>query len=155
MKVLFVDVDGPLIPGTALLMDRGASCERKIPELQVRILNEICARTGAFVVMHTTHNRDFEGLPDICAAMVDVGFNVNFFHPRTKKTAYPTWNKRDDSVRQWLASHSYVEDYICIDDVVCAPSDHMMLVDPYIGLNLRQANLIISRWGGEQLFFMY
>lgn len=131
MKVLFVDVDGPLIPATSLLMDIGAS-----------------------VVMNTTHNRDFEGLPDICDAMVATGFNVNFFHPRAKKTAYPAWNKRNDAVRQWLASHSYIEDYLCIDDVVCASPDHMICVDPYIGLTLRHANEIIARWGGDELVFL-
>lgn len=153
MKVLFVDVDGPLIPATALLMDRGASFKRKIPELQVRILNEICARTGACVVMNTTHNRNFVGLPDICDAMAAYGFKYEFFH-NDCKTTYPVWNKRSDSVRQWLASNPGVDDYVCIDDVICAVDGHMILVDPYIGLTLRHANEIIARWGGDELIFM-
>ena len=148
MKILFVDVDGPLIPASQFLIDKFASIERRIPPLTVAILNKICQETGALVVMNTTHNRTYSDIWDIAVAMKDAGFDPSFFHPTSRKTAYPE-TSRSDAVSSWLAKHSEVDDYVCIDDVKCASDDHMLLIDPDIGLTIAGMNEVIERFGGK------
>lgn len=153
MKILFVDVDGPLIPASQFLLDRFASMERRIPPLTVAMLNKICQETGALVVMNTTHNRNFSDVQDITMAMVEAGFNSDYFHPTSWKTKYPRVD-REKAVNDWLLKHDEVDDYVCIDDVQCADDDHMLLVDPDIGLTVAGMNQIIERFGGD-LFIVF
>lgn len=151
MRILFVD--GPLIPASALLVDRMASFERKIPKETLAILNAICERTGAKVVMNTTHNRDYFGITGIHIAMEKHGFNPEYFHEPQAKTQYPEI-PRDKAVTKWVKDNlTFMDDYVCVDDVVCADDKHMELIDPIIGLTIRSANRIIRRWGGDPLIF--
>lgn len=149
MKILFVDVDGPLIPASQFLLDKMCSFQRRIPELQIALLNAICERTGAKVVMNTTHNMIFPHIPNIRDAMVSSGFCIDYFHKMEPSTQYPN-GSRSNAVRSWLSEFgSDVSDYICIDDAVCADDDHMELINPDIGLQLPEVNNIIHRLGGN------
>lgn len=37
-KVIFLDIDGPMIPATYLLVDRNASWHRKFPETTIAVI---------------------------------------------------------------------------------------------------------------------
>lgn len=153
MRILFVDVDGPLIPASALLVNRLASFERKIPRTPLVILNTICDITGAKVVMNTTHNRDYPSILTIHESMILGGFDPDNFYFRNSKTKYPSI-QRDVAVTGWVSDYlNEDDDYVCIDDVVCTDDDHMELVDPIVGLTIHNANNIIERWGGDRMVF--
>lgn len=154
MKILFVDVDGPLIPSTEFLLDKLCSFQRRLPKLQIALLNAICDRTGAKVVMNTTHNMMYPDIPNIRDAMVASGFNSDYFHTDRPSTQYPN-GSRSNAVISWLSGFgSDVTDYVCIDDVMCAVPDHMELIDPDLGLQLSNVNRIIERFGGKPFIFL-
>ena len=154
MKVLFVDVDGVMIPAAQHLVDPMCSLNRNIPNMTVAVLNKICEITNARVVMNTVHNTDHENTPSIYDAMVSAGFKPEYFYPEHYKTDYPN-RRRSQAVVSWLQTHGNdVSDWVCIDDTECATAEHMLLIDSDIGLNVRYANELLTRWNHTPMVFM-
>lgn len=153
MKIIFLDVDGVIIPASEHLVDFMASFKWRFALPQLRMVEKICELTGAKVIMNTTHNRWAEELRE---AMSMSGFNPAFFCEELPYTSYPLIS-RTDAVIVALSNLKdmgiTVDDYVCIDDVVCAPESHMVECDPYIGLTIHQMNDVIERWGGKPLVF--
>lgn len=153
MKIIFLDVDGVIVPASEHLVDFMASFEWRFAIPQLRMVEKICELTGAKVIMNTSHNRRAE---ELRKTMCMSGFNPAFFCEDLPSTNYPD-TKRDKAVEsalnEFLAKGIIVEDYVCIDDVVCAPENHMVTCDPYIGLTIYQMNDVIERWGGKPLVF--
>lgn len=138
-KVIFLDIDGPMIPATMFLIDRMCSFNRVFPATTVAVVNELCKRTGAKIVFNTTHNRPFTDVPPIGEALVNHGLDASHIHPTDPHTRYPDI-ARDLAVKEWLARHDEVEDWCALDDVLCADEDHMVLVDPDAGLHVGHLN---------------
>jgi len=145
-KVIFLDIDGPMIPATMFLIDRMCSWNRNFPATTIAAINRLCSDSGAKVVFNTTHNRPMADVPDIADAMVRHGFNPVHLHPTDPHTLYPDI-PRDLAVKEWLARHDEVEAWVAIDDVECADAPNMILVDPDAGLHvghLNQASLVLG-----------
>ena len=139
MKVIFLDIDGPMIPATMHLVDRMCSFKRMFPETTVAVINELCKRTGAVIVFNTTHNRPFKDVPDIADALVAHGLKAEHLHPSDANTLYPDI-PRDIAIKEWLARHDEAQDWVAIDDCLCADEDHMVLVDPDAGVHIGHLN---------------
>lgn len=152
-KVIFLDIDGPMIPATMFLVDRMASFNRVFPVTTVAVVNELCERTGAKIVFNTTHNRPFPDVPNIDAALVRHGLCESHLHPTDRHTNYPDI-ARDLAVKEWLARHPEVREWVALDDVRCADDDHMILVDGDAGLHVGHLNDAIHRLGGKPVLIL-
>lgn len=152
-KVVFLDIDGPMIPATMYLVDKMASFNRVFPSTTVAVVNELCERTGAKVVFNTTHNRPFEHVPNIDVALINHGLAEGHLHPSDRHTAYPDL-PRDVAVKEWLTRHPEVTAWVALDDVRCADDEHMVLVDPDAGLHLGHLNDAIGRLGGKPVLVL-
>lgn len=49
-RIIFLDIDGPMIPGTRYLINRSCSFDRDFPAETIAVINEVCHRTGAKIV---------------------------------------------------------------------------------------------------------
>jgi hypothetical protein len=145
--VIFLDIDGPMIPATMFLIDRMCSFNRNFPATTIAVVNDLCKRTGAKIVFNTTHNRPFNGVPDIDVALVEQGLNAAHLHD-DKHTLYPSI-PRDVAIKEWLARHDEVEAWVAIDDVLCADPEHMILVDPDAGVHVGHLNDAVRILGGK------
>lgn len=143
-RVIFLDIDGPMIPGTMFLIDRMCSFHRVFPATTISVINEVCKRTGAKVVLNTTHNRPFTDVPDITDAMVNHGFDRSHFHA-FPKTSYPDI-PRDLAVKEWLAKRGRF-DWIAFDDVRFTDDERLIWIDPDCGLHLGHLNDALERFG--------
>lgn len=153
-KVVFLDIDGPMIPATMILVDRMASPHRKFPATTVAVINTLCERTGAKIVFNTTHNNSWEGVEDIEVALVNQGLKEIHIHPTDNKTKYPQL-ERGKSVEDWLSRHPEVTDWIAIDDSRFTDDERLIWIDPDAGVHLGHLNEAIQRLGGRQvLIFM-
>lgn len=154
MRILFVDVDGVLIPAAQHLVNPMCSLNRVIPEMTVAVLNKLCEITEARVVMNTIHNQDHDDCPSIGNAMVSAGFKSEYFHPVLCKTDYPNL-RRSQAVSSWLQTcGGDVTDWVCIDDTECVDPEHMLLIDSDIGLNVHYANKLLIHWNHMPMVFM-
>ena len=147
MKILFVDVDGVLIPASQAILDPLCFLNRNIPELQITMLARICEITDAKVVMNTTHNLNQPDEPSVHELMVRKGFDIKHFHPVCNKTKYPHIPRRS-AVKDWMQEHGDdVVQWICIDDAVCADKPHMVHVDSEVGITITNMNSILCSFG--------
>lgn len=152
-KVIFLDIDGPMIPATMHLIDNMCSWQRRFPETTVAVLERLCERTGAKIVFNTTHNRSMEGVPDIEVALMDHNFSGEHIHPTDPKTAYPRAPRRC-AVEDWLAAHPEVTHWVALDDARFTDDERLIWVDPDAGLHIGHLNLAIEKLGGEPVIIL-
>lgn len=136
--VVFLDIDGPMIPDTMLLAYRMASFERRFPPTTIAVLNFFCERSGAAIVFNTTHNTPITNVADIEIAIANAGVERAYFHPTDLKTSYPAI-ARGLAVKEWLARHPEVTQWVAFDDVHFTDENNLILVDPDPGLTCGDA----------------
>lgn len=146
-KVIFLDIDGPMIPSTMCLVDRMASWKRRFPETTVAVIRELCERTGAKVVFNTTHNVPIPDVDDIHIALSKAGLDGAHYHA-DRHTLYPQID-RALAVKEWLARHPEVEDWIALDDVKFTTDERLIFVDSDSGVTIQHLNMGIDRLGGK------
>lgn len=153
MKVIFLDIDGPMIPASYFLVDSMASWKRRFPETTIAVLRELCIRTGAKVVFNTTHNRPFVDVDDIDVALEKQGLDREHIHETDLATKYPDL-PRDVAVKEWLHRHPEVTDWIALDDVKFTEDERLIWVDPDAGLHLGHLNNAIEKLGGRPVIVL-
>lgn len=146
VKVVFLDIDGPMIPATCFLYDPMASLERRFPPTTVAVIRAVCERTGAKIVFNTTHNAPFEGIDNIDVALEKAGVDRAHFHA-DRHTSYPSID-RALAITKWVNEHPGT-DWIAFDDVRFTDDPRLILVDSDIGLHIGHVNQAIERFGGE------
>ncbi len=152
-RIVFLDIDGPVIPFSSLLLDPYASVNRVIiSPIPVAMLNKLCQRSGAKIVFNTTHNTTLDDVPDIDKVLVSAGLRPEYLHADTK-TKYPQI-PRDVAVRVWLQQHSEVDDWIAFDDARFTADDNLIWIDPDAGLHLGHLNQALDRWGCTQFIVL-
>lgn len=151
-RVIFLDIDGPVIPFSMFLINRMASHDRVLAPIPVAVVREICKRADAKVVFNTTHNSPAAGVDDIEVAIVKAGLPASALHSDVK-TIYPQID-RDLAVGEWLNRHPEVEDWIAFDDVRFTDKDNLIWVDPDAGLHLGHMNAALDRWNCTQFLVL-
>jgi len=151
-RVLFLDIDGPIIPFGMFLVDRMASANRIIPQIPVAVVREVCVRAKMKVVFNSTHNTPFVGVPNIDDAMVAAGLPRDAIHP-DKMTRYPSLS-RADAVRDWLHRHPEVNEWVAFDDARFTDDDNLIWVDPDAGLHLAHLNIVLERFNSPQFLVL-
>jgi hypothetical protein len=152
-KVIFLDIDGPMIPSSMFLIDRMCSLHRRFPETTVAVLNELCKRTGAKIVFNSTHNRSWESAPDIQVALVDQGLDADHVRSSDWNTAYPDL-PRDVAVKAWLHAHPEVTDWVALDDCKFTEDERLIWIDPDAGLHVGHLNNAIKLLGGKPVLVL-
>lgn len=112
MRIIFLDIDGPMIPVRAFVSNRHASIEQDLDPGSVKALRAIVTATEAKIVFNTTHNRMLPSLLDRFAA---VGFLRTFDIHDDCHTLYPDLD-RLTAIREWLHRHPEVEHWVAFDD---------------------------------------
>lgn len=72
------------------------------------------------------------------------------------KTKYPYF-ERDIAIKEWLTRHPDIEDddWVAIDDCLCADEKHMILINPSCGLHIDDANKVLDFFKCQfMLFYM-
>jgi len=151
-KVVFLDIDGPMIPATVFLYDRMASFERRFPPTTVAVVNKLCERTGAKIVFNTTHNLPIPEVDDIDVALVKQGLSADHLHD-DHHTKYPTIDRKA-AVEEWLARHPEVTDWVALDDVHFTDDERLIFIDSDAGLHLGHLNLAIDQLGGQRVIML-
>lgn len=139
-KILFLDIDGPMIPGRSYTMPgQTKPLVSKFDPVAVGIINLFCSVKDYKIVLHTSwlrYNGEQETL-DHCLAE---GLLKKYFHEDCLCDGNEVW--RFNRVARWLDKHPEVTHYIILDDEPYAQNrdagvcehpkdmaDHMILVD--------------------------
>lgn len=143
-KVIFLDIDGPMIPGRAYKMPgQTRPIVKTFDPVAVGILNHFCETFGYKIVLHSSWIRLFGGKEthDHC---IEQGLLAeNFADPAVCDTELH-W--RYTRVAKYLLEHSEITHYVILDDepysddlttmVEIPPTlkNHLLLVDFYDGI---------------------
>lgn len=151
-KVIFLDIDGPMIPATVFLYDKMASWGRRFPPTTIAVVKTLCERTGAKIVFNTTHNQPIPGIDDIHMAISKAGVDGEHFH-EDRHTLYPQID-RALAVKEWLSRHPEVTNWVALDDVHFTDDERLIFVDSDAGLHLGHLNLAIDQLGGKRVIML-
>lgn len=144
-RILFLDVDGPMIPGYMYFINKNASMERTISPISVVLVNKLIERSGAKIVMNTAHNNNFEAFGvHIKDDLIKAGIPAESFHKHWQ-TGYPDVG-RLEAIKFWLAHNDPEADWICFDDADFTYEENLLLVDFEIGLTTYHFNQALDRW---------
>lgn len=146
-KVVFLDIDGPMIPSGMFLLNRNASYGRHFGEVPLAVIRRLCAETGAKIVCNTTHSRTIDGEPTIKDALIAKGIPADHFHPDSF-TEYPD-KRRKQAVDDWLARHPEVTHWVALDDQKFTDDERLVHIDPDAGLHVGYLNQAIGLLGGN------
>ncbi len=119
-KVLFLDIDGPLIPGRAY--PRGyrpdmelflAGVYNKFDQVAIDNLNHICEEFGWKLVIHSSWIR-YAGPVETFEHCVKEGLKETNFHNHFSCDREEHF--RYTRIAKWLAKHPEVTEYLILDD---------------------------------------
>lgn len=113
-KILFLDIDGPMIPGRAYTMPgQTKGIVKTFDPVAVGILNRICQDKGWRIVIHSSWLKVFgeKETYDHCIAQ---GLKPQYFHKDAWCDENIHW--RYTRVAKWLAEHPEIKRYHILDD---------------------------------------
>jgi len=151
MKIAFLDIDGPMIPAGQYLINRRCSWERDFPAIPIACMNALCERSGAKIVLNTTHNSPIDGVPDIKEMLIKAGLKAEHFHAEAK-TEYPDViadNRRQKAVFNWLDKHPGVTHWVAFDDEKFTEDENLIHVDLDSGIHVGHINQALGILGGK------
>lgn len=148
-KIIFLDIDGPMIPYTSFLMTTphgNPSFEQILDDRCVMVLHRIIKDTGAKIVFNTTHNNNLypthetkDGwLPGLLGQFEKAGFKDHIHEHNCTK--YPHYD-RLTCIKEWLRSQPIDEKikWVALDDVVMA-DERCYIVNEEYGIGMGAYN---------------
>lgn len=165
-KVLFLDIDGVLLPGRAyLLPNQTKPMVTTFDPCAVAMLNEACRKQKRKIVLHTSWIRTGfwkigeDGPGDVHDHCVEQGVNPDLFH-EDLYCDRDLWY-RYDRVSEWLSRHPEVDDFLIVDDEpenngrglekVEKFKDHLILTDFDEGITMPIFRRILDGTGKKKL----
>jgi len=135
-KILFLDIDGPMIPGRAYTMPgQTKPVVEKFDPVAVGLVNYLCEYRDWKLVLHSSWITLF-GANESVQHCISEGINQNYFHKHPHCDPELHW--RYDRVAKWLEEHPDTTHYAILDDEPYATGDlvhpkgminHLVLVE--------------------------
>lgn len=156
MKILFLDVDGPLIPlrlhvrsaENTYGYDRYDDMTYVYDKQFIKELNEHCPPQKIQIVFNTAHN-DNQGVIDVKNCAIKNGLNPESIHPNYK-TKFPSIiDDRLYAIRDWLMNNvpqNVVCKWIVVDDIPLRCGPHLVNVDLKTGITDKHVITIFDRF---------
>lgn len=153
-KILFLDIDGPMIPYRCLVMPGQTPVWSVFDPVAVSLVNHLCEEHGWKIVLHSSWVR-IEGGEKTHQHCVNQGILRDHFHEDAWCKEYIGY--RYSRVAEWLSRHPEVSTYVMVDDEPYAPdrfaefkhpegmASRLVLVDYYDGFLFSTYNDIKSK----------
>lgn len=103
--------------------------------------------SGAKVVTNSHHNNEYNGVGSIKERLIEQGLKEEHFH-EDHQTIYPNMRERDTAVREWLARHPEVSEWLAIDDTPFL-DENLILVNSDAGITLNDMNMALMHFNCE------
>lgn len=119
MKIIFLDIDGPMIPYRMYFTgSRPFNNENNSfvwDPIAVQMINSLTSECDAKIVFNTVHNENPSEI-----LLHQAKFNGLLNIHEDVKTNYPFTENRYQAITEWVDKHNTISDWIVIDDVqVC------------------------------------
>lgn len=148
MKVIFLDIDGPMIPERACYLSGQGTLLWKFDPVAVGLLLDVIEKTGAKLVVSSTWGH--KGKEVVFQLFEDNGIPTSLVHedwitPRNVR-------KRSDQIYQWLTNHPEVKKFAALDDEnMTKDFGHKMILVTYEdGMLCKHHKALIELLGGRE-----
>lgn len=150
-KVIFQDVDGPLIPGRLYYAQHAhmnADFIWLYDPVAVGMLREICTRRGVKIVYSTAHNEED---PNMMRYKARVNGMEDLLHEDCQTKFRSEMFSKQDAIVEWLRRHPEVDSWLCIDDedVFRGPHPQHVKVEFSVGLTIDNFHDIDGYFSGR------
>ncbi len=156
MRVLFLDIDGPMIPNRAYaLAEQTEPYGTIFDNIAVAMINSICEASGAKIVLHTSwirtkyKSRIIEMGHDVKEHCIGQGLEEKHFHENPycdRDISY-----RYDRIADWL-SNNEVDDFAILDNVpplaTFPHKNNFFLINADNGISLHDYRIILEKLCG-------
>jgi HAD domain in Swiss Army Knife RNA repair proteins len=163
MNIVFLDIDGPMIPDTMLVINRQASFERQMSPISVGLINKLCELANAAVVGSSSHNNptplQLEEYPELGAEHLSMALQRNGVQSihLDSVTKYPLIPSKGEAVDEWLSRHPDIVQHgkwVILDDEKCDyRKTELVLVDSDYGLSLAHIRKALKKLGKPHQIF--
>lgn len=149
MRIIFLDIDGPMIPAVFYLQNSNPSYTQELDPRSVAVIKFICEKSRAKIVFNTTHNRYLHAQdhsPGLIRRFEDAGLGEYLFYEDIC-TSYPDMS-RAKAIGEWLSRHADAE-WVALDD---CKIDHprACLVDGQVGIGFAEIDFCAGVFGFER-----
>lgn len=139
MNIVFLDFDGPMIPGRAYWMEgQTRPYVTKFDPVAVSLVNRLCEKTNSQLVIHSSWRRaitHISAIPDIRTHIKEQGLLEVYFHEELLCPTHMTGtSSRWEDITEWIADNGQPDNYVVIEDEICPSSyedikKHMVSID--------------------------
>lgn len=151
-KILFLDIDGVLIPGRAYMLP-GQTHDPFVTLFDpcaVAMINEACRHQGRKIVIHSSWIRtkfaEFFVNESVEGHLIRQGIDKNLIHEDSRCNGDIDW--RYNRVDEWLTRHPEVSDFFIIDDTECDDNykfkKHLILTDFDDGISMKNYRQLLD-----------
>lgn len=112
-KILFMDIDGPMIPSRAYKLPNQTKLVSVFDPCATAMVNELLKLSGARIVISSTWRE--HGVKDCSELLETNGINPDLLHPDWKTPCKLT-STRTQEIDLWLQEHPEITHYVAIDD---------------------------------------
>lgn len=137
-KIIFLDIDGPVINTPCYWVDWQASLERTVMNTQaIGILNRLCTLSGAYVVTNSTHNNvTVQNGNDLRQSLIEWGLFESHIHKNWRTTmpwpygrlSASSRSRRMWGIEDWMEDNGEA-DWICFDDEPFTDNPRLFVID--------------------------
>lgn len=110
-KILFMDIDGPMIPSRAFRLPNQTKIYSVFDPCATSMINELIKLSGARIVISSTWRK--HGLDDCLDLFKTNGIDPTLLHPDWKTSCKLT---RTQEINSWIQNHPEITHYVAIDD---------------------------------------
>lgn len=159
-RIIFLDIDGPLIPSPLYNIDRLCSLRRSVMStVAIGCILNLCNRADAKIVTNTMHNYHDTSTGDLRNDLIEHGILETYFH-NDWRTKFPYDNIGSDfmtdlhnithprlrAIQQWQHKNGNA-DWICFDDELFTDDKRLIHIDFDKGITTDERNKAFDLWG--------
>jgi len=141
MRIIFLDIDGPIINVSSLVMvsELRLACNK----VSIQLLNDLCLESGAKIVTNSMHNYHLPYGKTLKEDLIHWGIDPTHFH-NDWRTIFPNIDYTDVTstvrgigrliaINQWIADNGEC-DWVCFDDRKFTESKRLVYIEDGEGL---------------------
>ncbi len=133
-RIVFLDLDGPLINTGCFGISKNASMLRQVMNTSsIGWLNILTRETGARIVCNSTHNYEIMQGRNLQQDLIRHGLDAEYLHADWR-TLFPNtheWSMQSNrliAILEWQSRHPEVEKWVCFDDIKFSDNDERLIV---------------------------
>lgn len=157
-NIIFLDIDGPVIPGPLYFLDPSVAAKRSlVSTIAIACLSSLTRTVGCKIVCNTMHNSHYVEGRSIKDDLIRHGIDADAFHTDWQ-TVFGQFNlgrhfSRMDAINEWLTRNGN-HDWVCFDDEKFTTDKRLIHIDFDHGITFDKYRKALKAFGIRQTIIL-